>query len=167
MYAKIKNNVVVKYPYGWVDFEVDNNNTNYGSSQPDILTIFPDTDIAKQGFICVDVISSPQPIFDESRQIVSEGTPSLIDGVWKQTWVLTEMTDEQIAENEIRQKQDNKIQAMNLLQATDWTQMPDVTLVNKDAFTSYRTALRAIAVNPPVTVSEWPVKPEEVWPAVA
>lgn len=68
-------------------------------------------------------------------------------------------------------KANNKEQAELLLQQTDWTQYPDVAdktrtphLVNLNEWIDYRVALRATAVNPPETeVTEWPVKPQEVW----
>ena len=67
--------------------------------------------------------------------------------------------------------QQNKAQAESLLQATDWTENPSARntektphLVNGDAFDDYRVALRAIAVDAPETqVTDWPVKPDEVW----
>ena len=65
----------------------------------------------------------------------------------------------------------NKQQATELLQATDWTELPSVSdvtdspyLVNVADFLTYRTALRGIAVNPPATpVDPWPIKPVEQW----
>lgn len=37
-------------------------------------------------------------------------------------------------------------------------------LVNQTAFLSYRSQVRAIAVNPPATpVTNWPVLPQEQW----
>jgi len=67
-------------------------------------------------------------------------------------------------------KQQNKTQAETLLQQTDWVELSDVSdpanppwLTNKAEFTSYRAALRAIAINPPITVDPWPTKPEEIW----
>lgn len=64
----------------------------------------------------------------------------------------------------------NKQKAELLLQQTDWTENTSVRntakmphLVNSDEFDDYRVALRSIAVNPPVTVTEWPTKPEEIW----
>ena len=65
----------------------------------------------------------------------------------------------------------NKQTASELLQATDWTATIDIAdpaysnpyLMNQDAFLSYRSTVRAVAVNPPST--EWtpPQKPTEVW----
>jgi hypothetical protein len=41
----------------------------------------------------------------------------------------------------------------------------DPYLANAAEFVAYRSQLRKIAVNPPVIVNEWPVKPDEVWTA--
>jgi hypothetical protein len=80
-----------------------------------------------------------------------------------ETQVVRDMTPQEIADRDQQYKDSNKQQAEQLLQETDWSQMPDVDLVNKADFTAYRAEVRAIALNPPVTVSEWPVKPNEVW----
>lgn len=91
-------------------------------------------------------------------------------GIWMQTWEVVPMTSEEIEQKNERLKQGNKNKASYFLGATDWTQQPDVDnpanppwLANKADFTSYRAQIRAIAVNPPIAVNEWPVKPEEVW----
>jgi hypothetical protein len=65
----------------------------------------------------------------------------------------------------------NKQQAASLLAQTDWVELGDVSdpanppyLINRAEFTAYRAALRAIAVAPPSEpVSDWPVKPDELW----
>jgi hypothetical protein len=64
----------------------------------------------------------------------------------------------------------NKSQSMSLLQATDWVELPSVSdptstpyLTNANEFLSYRSALRAIAVNPPSEPAVFPSKPDEVW----
>lgn len=67
--------------------------------------------------------------------------------------------------------EDNKATAVSLLQATDWTSIPDVAdstlsnphLTNQAEFFAYRSALRAIAVNPTEGDLTWPVKPTEQW----
>lgn len=51
-------------------------------------------------------------------------------------------------------------QARNyLLQATDWTQLPDVELTQeeKDAWTAYRQSLRELTMG-----GKWPVPPEKI-----
>jgi hypothetical protein len=66
---------------------------------------------------------------------------------------------------------DNKVKAVQLLQATDWTTIADVAdpalsnpyLTNQAEFFAYRSALRAIAVNPTAGDLTWPTKPQEQW----
>jgi hypothetical protein len=53
-------------------------------------------------------------------------------------------------------------QAIGLLNESDWTMLPDVTLTNKTEWQSYRATLRMIAQNPQVT-SIIPTKPQEIW----
>lgn len=69
-------------------------------------------------------------------------------------------------------REQNKTQASQLLSATDWTAIPSVAdpaqsnpyLANQSAFLSYRSQVRAIAVNPPsIPVTDWPVLPVEEW----
>ena len=66
----------------------------------------------------------------------------------------------------------NKGEASSLLQQTDWTATVDIAnpqysnpyLMNQDDFLAYRSAVRAIAVNPPTTpVTVWPTLPTEQW----
>lgn len=68
-------------------------------------------------------------------------------------------------------KVDNKNRAAQLLTATDWTAIASVGdpllsnpyLVNQAEFLSYRSAVRAIAVNPPQTYAVFPDVPTEQW----
>ena len=76
------------------------------------------------------------------------------------------------AENARKQiPEQNKQNAVALLQQTDWTVMPDVAdplksnpyLMNQSDFVAYRSQVRAIAVNPPTTLAEFPTEPTESW----
>jgi len=68
----------------------------------------------------------------------------------------------------------NKSTAIQLLQQTDWTQIPSVSdpalsnpyLSNKLAFDQYRNSVRQYALNPVAGDINWPVEPTEVWTAV-
>lgn len=60
----------------------------------------------------------------------------------------------------------NKAQAQSLLLASDFTQLPDVNLSNKADWSAYRSQLRAIANNPPVTRATFPTEPPLVWASV-
>lgn len=90
---------------------------------------------------------------------------------WVYTVQVELLTPEEIAQREEAKRQANKTQAESLLQATDWTatidiadaQYSDPYLVNQADFLEYRSNVRKIAVNPPITVDVWPIKPEEIW----
>lgn len=68
----------------------------------------------------------------------------------------------------------NKQTAINLLQQTDWTTIPDVSdstksnpyLSNVNDFVIYRNAVRQYAINPVTGDITWPTLPQEVWTTV-
>jgi len=68
----------------------------------------------------------------------------------------------------------NKTTAVNKLQATDWTTIPDVGdptksnpyLSNVQDFVVYRNAVRQYAINPVAGDINWPTLPQEVWTTV-
>lgn len=66
----------------------------------------------------------------------------------------------------------NKDTAEGCLQDTDWTATVDISdpqhsdpyLANQNAFLTYRSQVRSIAVNPPAfEIANWPVMPQEEW----
>ena len=65
----------------------------------------------------------------------------------------------------------NKQTAINLLEQTDWTQIPSVRdpalsnpyLANKNEFDVYRNSVRQYALNPVAGNITWPTLPQEVW----
>jgi hypothetical protein len=153
MYVLAKNQTVEQYPYGPDVLRRDNPNTSFPMSM---------TDAELAEWDVYPVAPTAQPSYNPITQNCTEVNPVYENG-WVQQWSISAATPEEVAQREADAKQSNKGQAEYLLQQTDWTQMPDVDLVNKDEFTAYRAAVRAIALNPPVTVNEWPVKPSEVW----
>ena len=68
----------------------------------------------------------------------------------------------------------NKENAVLLLQQTDWTTIADVSnpalsnpyLANQNEFIAYRNAVRQYAVYPVEGTIDWPVIPQEVWTKV-
>jgi len=122
------------------------------------------------------VLNGPQATPEDIYQYSQYDGVIEQNGLWFTHYVLgpTGLTpaewDAWVAEVNEQHKTANKSQASQLLAATDWTDIPAVSdptnsphLANRAEFNTYRLQLRAIAVNPPVTVDPWPVKPEEVW----
>jgi hypothetical protein len=69
--------------------------------------------------------------------------------------------------------EENKSTAMGYLAATDWVNQPDVTnpdisphLLNHAEFITYRSQIRAIAINPTAGVLTWPIEPTPQWSSV-
>ena len=63
------------------------------------------------------------------------------------------LTDEEVAWRNAR------VTRNALLQASDWTQLPDVPLATKEAWAEYRQALRDITNQPDPFNIVWPVPP--------
>ena len=142
----------------------------------EIRQAFPDISFPEfptdEDFETVGVYLVTQALPPEYNKITQEleQTVENINGTWTQVWTVVALSPEQIVANEEAARQSNKSQAESLLKASDWSQYPDVTnptntphLTNGDAWMFYRLELRSIAINPPVTIENWPVKPEELW----
>jgi hypothetical protein len=99
------------------------------------------------------------PYFNPATQKRDEADAVLIDGVWTQQYVVTEMGEEEAADKAMAQAVQVRAQRTTLLAECDWTQLID-SPVDKGVWASYRTALRDITAQAgfPWTV-EWPVKP--------
>jgi hypothetical protein len=144
---------------------------NFFMLYPDTSFPYPLTpsDVEPFGYGLYEFSSQPTP---STYEKVVEVTPvKNASGIWMQTWAVVPMTPEEVAAKNEQLKQQNKQQAEARLYETDWTTIPDVSdpalsdpyLTNSAEFAAYRSNVRKIAVNPPVTVDVWPVEPEEVW----
>jgi hypothetical protein len=97
-----------------------------------------------------------------TNQVVSGSTVQIQPNQIVETQTVRNLTQQEI-DGINKQKQDeNKQIAEEKLAATDWTQVADVPLLNKQAFVDYRAAVRAIALNPPVQAT-FPDLPVEQW----
>lgn len=107
----------------------------------------------------------------EQNQVLAGSTVIINSNDIVETQIVRDMTPDEIQGRDQQEMNTNKQQAEDRLYETDWTTIPDVSdpavsdpyLANAVEFAAYRSQIRKIAVNPPVTVSVWPVKPEEVW----
>ena len=83
MYIKLNNGVPENYTIG--QLRKDNPQTSFPSQIPESL-------LNEYGVFKLETTPSPTVGFDKN---VIEGTPELIDGVWEQTWVVTDATAEE------------------------------------------------------------------------
>jgi hypothetical protein len=145
------NQKVEKYPYTLGDLRKDNSNTSFPKNP---------TEEQLAEFNVFRVERTPEPSFNEATQRCQEINPVLQGGKWVQAWSVVSLT---AAEQEQRTKDradQVRGERYGLISESDWTQLPD-TPVNKEAWATYRQALRDIPQQPgfPWSVT-WPIKPE-------
>lgn len=103
--------------------------------------------------------AQPTPTF---YQFVAQDGVEQVGGQWFTKFICVDMDQEAKNAKDAQCKASNKATAEQKLSATDWTQVADVPLLNKQAFIDYRTTVRAIALNPPVQAT-FPDLPAEQW----
>ena len=97
-YVKTKDNEFVEYPYGAHELQRDNPEANYDYFC-DFANIFPTTPAAtRDGFALSPVIVDEVPEYDGQTQTVHRSEfPFIRDGDWVFSWIVTDLTPEQIA----------------------------------------------------------------------
>jgi hypothetical protein len=97
-YVKTKDNEFVEYPYGAAELQRDNAEANYDYFC-DFANIFPTTPAAtRDGFALFPVIVDEVPEYDGQTQTVHRSEfPFIRDGGWVFSWIVTDLTSEQIA----------------------------------------------------------------------
>jgi len=90
MYAKIKNNIVEKYPYSFTDLQADNPQTSFSTS--DVFVAFQGTEESINGATLVNVVNVNQPSYDVRTQSVRQKTPEVTStGDYEQRWEIVEL----------------------------------------------------------------------------
>lgn len=152
-----------------------------------LLTIIPSDGAVYEDGLCYSPLTwsgTPTNVHALQWQNVAgwiefnDGTPNE-DITELPQWALNAEAAWQVAYDEAHQPpgpptaETNKAYAVSLLQATDWTTIPDVAdpqmsnpyLVNQSDFISYRSAVRQYAVYPVAGDINWPTLPTEEWSA--
>lgn len=115
----------------------------------------PDSMISLQGeYVIAGIASSETHYVDvSSKQLVAKPPRPGDDYRWNYSSRLWELDSESAASNALRSR-------AYLLSSSDWTQLPDVSLATKEAWATYRQALRDITAQPgyPFDIV-WPVSP--------
>ena len=147
MYVLAPNQTVETFPYSIGALRRDNPNTSFPANPTEQTlaewNVFP-------------VIDKPAPDYNPATQNCNQINPTLVAGKWEMTWAVTPATPEQITERTSDKETEVRQQRNQLLNACDWTQLPDAP-VNADEWIVYRQALRDITtqVNFPWNIV-WP-----------
>lgn len=107
------------------------------------------------------VLNGAQPT-PTRYQFVNQDGVEEVNGQWFTKFVVVDMDQEQKDAVDTALKQSNKDKAAKLLDETDWTQVADCPLLNKQEFIDYRETVRAIALNPTVD-AVFPDLPTNQW----
>jgi hypothetical protein len=87
MHIRLTNGIPEKYTIG--QLRRDN-------PQVSFPTEIPDATLAE--YSVYPLAATPMPAYDPETQRVSEGLAELVDGVWMQTWVVTDLAPEELTE---------------------------------------------------------------------
>lgn len=149
MYAKIIDEAVAAYPYSANDLKADYPNVSF----PVDLT---DEMLAEFNAAIVEVSNAPQ--IDHTKN-VAEGIPAFNGKSWVQTWLVSNASEEEIAERVDAQWGVIREQRNYLLSSCDWTQLPDAP-VDAAAWAAYRQELRDITAQTDPFAIVWPTVPQ-------
>lgn len=101
------------------------------------------------------------PYYDPATQSREHGPALLIDGVWTQNYIVSELDPDVAAAKAEEQWSVVRIERNQLIANTDWTQLPDAALANTETanWASYRQALRDITTQSDPFNIAWPMLP--------
>jgi hypothetical protein len=98
------------------------------------------------------------PYHDAATQHLEEGPALLIDGVWTQNYIVTDLSADESAEKVGAQWNVIRAERNKLLVESDWTQLPDAP-VDAAAWATYRQALRDVTTQANPFAIVWPQGP--------
>lgn len=120
-YIKINTDQTTIYPYDSYQIRKDFPNTSF----PEQLELI---DLSPYGVFPVTRV--PKPTYNSTTHVLSEGTPTLVNSVWTQNWVLTALSTEDAAAEltkarkarwrEIKDIRDDKIKNGGVLLVDKW-----------------------------------------------
>lgn len=98
------------------------------------------------------------PYHDPATQSLDEGPALLIDGVWTQNYIVTDLSADESAAKVGAQWDVIRAERNKLLVESDWTQLPDVP-VDAAVWATYRQALRDVTTQANPFAIVWPESP--------
>ena len=136
------NTATGAYPLSADDVRADFPNTSFPASAAGF-----EASIARSGYVLVQ--PTPVPAVDHTKT-VTEGAPTEDQGIWRQVWVVTDATAEEIAERTASEATAVRQERNAKLSECDWTQLQDTPLDPdaKGAWALYRETLRMVPQQP-------------------
>lgn len=128
-YALLTDGAIAEYPLYEGDIKLRFPNTSF------TIPFVPPADYVK-----VEDVPQPQINWDQD---IAQGEPVLVDGIWTQTWIVTDATAEEITERTEAQAANIRFERNKRLAECDWTQLPDAP-VDHASWATYRQELRDV-----------------------
>ena len=98
------------------------------------------------------------PYHEPATQSLDEGPALLIDGVWTQNYIVTDLSADESAAKVGSQWNVIRAERNKLLVESDWTQLPDAP-VDAAVWATYRQALRDVTTQANPFAIVWPESP--------
>jgi len=133
-YVQVEGDTFIRHINGFEPTQWDADNYCYAA----LLT---DDQVAHYGVHKKKIVTPPY--FDPATQTRAEGPALLVDGVWKQSYVVTDLDEDTVAAKIEAQWAIIRTERNKMLADSDWTQLPDAP-VDAAAWATYRQALRDI-----------------------
>jgi len=142
---------VITYPYTINNLYTAHPNTSFKVGMTE-------ADLAEWGMYKVNI--TPKPT--DYTKTTYEGTPTLIDGSYYQTWIEDTATEEEINDKITLKWLQIREHRNELLKETDWTQFQDspITGSKLTEWQTYRQELRDLTTYENPFTLEWPIQPE-------
>ena len=148
-YVKTQNGQAASYPYTAGQLRRDNPNVSFPKDISDSIL---------SDFGVLPVLVEEKPVADErSKNITCNALPELEGGAWVLKWSISDKTADEIAAYDDLEADLNRYKRNNLLAATDYFALTDVTMYAP--MTTYRQALRDITSH-----ANWPHLSDDDWP---
>lgn len=149
MYAKIINGAVEKYPYSIGQLRKENPNVSFPRVLSNEILIKWDVHF---------VLPQDPPVHDYATQNCERVNPTFRNGSWVETWVVSEISNEEKRQRNSDKALEIRNQRDMLLQQTDWRFRSDMN--PSQAWIDYCQALRDIPAQAGFPWSvQWPVAP--------
>jgi len=98
------------------------------------------------------------PYHEPATQSLDEGPALLIDGVWTQNYIVSDLSADESAAKVGAQWNVIRAERNKLLVESDWTQLPDAP-VDAAAWATYRQSLRDVTTQADPFAIVWPESP--------
>ena len=163
MYAEVKDDAVVTWPYDY-DTLCKNNPSTAFPANKHLLELYSGTEANLAGNTLVKVVEQPRPVYDaQTHTVVQDAQPAMSGGEWVLGWAVLELTADQQAAATAQKSVSVRVERNQKLKDTDWTVIKalESNTPQDFAMAAYRQELRDITSQAgfPWTV-QWPTQPE-------